>query len=208
MEKKNEIYSACQLLSNGKENEPVPARVDRSPEAPKEAAAAAAGAQDAKPRVVTSKLFRPVGSVNVANVVNVVDVAGLASAGSAEKPKPELLESLFSENEYLFELPEAKFLDEEKVLGELPLPGPAPALAPARPQTVTSKVFAPYPTTTPEPQTQGDPALCLRPQATTAKIFAPRTEEMNKGFLTFSDDDGLASESPSLLFYTPRETAG
>nr|XP_018916927.1 PREDICTED: protein similar isoform X1 [Bemisia tabaci] len=189
VEKKNEIYSACQLLSNGKENEPIPARVERSPEAPKEAAAAAAGAQDAKPRVVTSKLFRPVGSVNA---VNVVDVAGLASAGSAEKPKPELLESLFSESEYLFELPEAKFLDEEKVLGELPLPGPAPAPAPARPQTVTSKVLAPYPTTTPEPQTQGDPALCLRPQATTAKIFAPRTEEMNKGFLTFSDDDGLA----------------
>jgi len=33
------------------------------------------------------------------------------------------------------------------------------------------------------------------PKATTAKIFAPRTEDMNKGFLTFSDDDtGLTSE--------------
>lgn len=33
------------------------------------------------------------------------------------------------------------------------------------------------------------------PKATTSKIFAPRTEDMNKGFLTFSDDDtGLTSE--------------
>lgn len=33
------------------------------------------------------------------------------------------------------------------------------------------------------------------PKATTAKIFAPRTEDMNKGFLTFSDDDtGLTSK--------------
>lgn len=32
------------------------------------------------------------------------------------------------------------------------------------------------------------------PKAATAKIFAPRTEDMNKGFLTFSDDDtGLTS---------------
>lgn len=39
------------------------------------------------------------------------------------------------------------------------------------------------------------------PTATTAKIFAPRTEDMNKGFLTFSDDDtGLTSESFVLIF--------
>lgn len=34
-----------------------------------------------------------------------------------------------------------------------------------------------------------------RPQPATAKIFAPRTEDMNKGFLTFADDEsGLTSE--------------
>lgn len=40
------------------------------------------------------------------------------------------------------------------------------------------------------------PESCLEsPKATTSKIFAPRTEDMNKGFLTFSDDDtGLTSE--------------
>lgn len=38
------------------------------------------------------------------------------------------------------------------------------------------------------------------PKATTAKIFAPRTEDMNKGFLTFSDDDtGLTSECPGII---------
>ena len=35
----------------------------------------------------------------------------------------------------------------------------------------------------------------LRPQLATSKIFAPRTEDMNKGFLMFSDDEpGLTSE--------------
>lgn len=28
-----------------------------------------------------------------------------------------------------------------------------------------------------------------RPQLSTSKIFAPRTPEMNKGFLTFADDE-------------------
>lgn len=39
------------------------------------------------------------------------------------------------------------------------------------------------------------PIVCSEsPKAATAKIFAPRTEDMNKGFLTFSDDDtGLTS---------------
>lgn len=43
---------------------------------------------------------------------------------------------------------------------------------------------------------------CLEsPKATTAQIFAPRTEDMNKGFLTFSDDDtGLTSECNYSLF--------
>lgn len=42
------------------------------------------------------------------------------------------------------------------------------------------------------------PRTCLPyplPQPATAKIFAPRTEDMNKGFLMFSDDEpGLTSK--------------
>lgn len=34
-----------------------------------------------------------------------------------------------------------------------------------------------------------------RPQTATSKLFAPRTEEMNKGFLMFSDEEpGLTSK--------------
>lgn len=34
-----------------------------------------------------------------------------------------------------------------------------------------------------------------RPQTATSKIFAPRTEEMSKGFLTFSEEEpGLTSK--------------
>lgn len=40
------------------------------------------------------------------------------------------------------------------------------------------------------------PVCSESPKATTANIFAPRTEDMNKGFLTFSDDDtGLTSKA-------------
>jgi hypothetical protein len=56
---------------------------------------------------------------------------------------------------------------------------PPPRVAPAQP----SPTLLPYPL----------------PQAATAKIFAPRTEDMSKGFLTFSDDEpGLTCE---LIFY-------
>ncbi|XP_063231140.1 hypoxia-inducible factor 1-alpha isoform X2 [Bacillus rossius redtenbacheri] len=65
---------------------------------------------------------------------------------------------------------------------------------PPRPQAVTSEVFAP----------------CPLPQAATAKIFAPRTEDMNKGFLTFSDDEPgltmLKDEPDDLTHLAP--TAG
>lgn len=42
------------------------------------------------------------------------------------------------------------------------------------------------------------------PKAATAKIFAPRTEDMNKGFLTFSDDDtGLTSKLLFVFLFYP-----
>nr|CAD7589565.1 unnamed protein product [Timema genevievae] len=68
------------------------------------------------------------------------------------------------------------------------------------PETVTAKVFAPAP---PLPQVS-------RPQAATSKIFAPRTEEMNKGYLTFSEDEPgltmLKDEPEDLTHLAP--TAG
>lgn len=58
---------------------------------------------------------------------------------------------------------------------------------------------APQPATSTASVIKKKPEPCSEsPKAATAKIFAPRTEDMNKGFLTFSDDDtGLTSE-----FYT------
>lgn len=62
-----------------------------------------------------------------------------------------------------------------------------------KPVTVTTKFIVPYvesPASTPPP----------RPQTATSKIFAPRTEEMSKGFLTFSEEEpGLTSEYPFLF---------
>jgi hypoxia-inducible factor 1 alpha len=64
---------------------------------------------------------------------------------------------------------------------------PPPLLPPALPQQLPQ-----------QPQQRASPPPPLPyplPQAATAKIFAPRTEDMSKGFLTFSDDEpGLTSE--------------
>jgi hypoxia-inducible factor 1 alpha len=63
----------------------------------------------------------------------------------------------------------------------------------SRPILSTSKVFV---SVKPEPKEATrlrEPSP--RPQPATSKIFAPRTEEMNKGFLMFSDDDsGFTSQ--------------
>ncbi|XP_066601535.1 protein similar isoform X2 [Prorops nasuta] len=51
-----------------------------------------------------------------------------------------------------------------------------------RPQAVTRQLFAPL------VQQQEQPLCRPPPQTATASIFAPRTKDMNKGFLTFSED--------------------
>jgi hypothetical protein len=71
-----------------------------------------------------------------------------------------------------------------------------------QPQAVTRHLFAPLPLTVQQQQQQQEqPQLSCRPspQTATASIFAPRTEDMNKGFLTFSEDQpGLTSVYLSL----------
>ncbi|XP_043273763.1 hypoxia-inducible factor 1-alpha isoform X2 [Venturia canescens] len=58
-----------------------------------------------------------------------------------------------------------------------------------RPQTVTRNVFVPVGLIQDqELSQQHEQTPACRPQTTTASIFAPRTEDMNKGFLTFSED--------------------
>ena len=77
--------------------------------------------------------------------------------------------------------------------------------SPGRPLVVTSRLFGP------KLKNELDPCVCpptgnsissinntqpiVRPQAATSKIFAPRTEDMNKGYLMFSDEEpGLTSK--------------
>lgn len=75
------------------------------------------------------------------------------------------------------------------------------------PQVVTSRLFTPAPAAVQPPQHQPTsvtaklftkatpPQPNPEPQIATSKIFVPRTEDMNKGFLTFSDDEsGLTSK--------------
>lgn len=66
-----------------------------------------------------------------------------------------------------------------------------------RPQAVTKNVFVPVGLIQDQESSQQyEQTPTVRPQTTTASIFAPRTEDMNKGFLTFSEDQpGLTSES-------------
>lgn len=62
--------------------------------------------------------------------------------------------------------------------------------------TPTNSFFPVSPNTlSPVPESNKPITRTLRPQLATSKIFAPRTEDMNKGFLMFSDDEpGLTSE--------------
>ncbi|XP_011644069.1 uncharacterized protein LOC105431526 isoform X1 [Pogonomyrmex barbatus] len=90
-----------------------------------------------------------------------------------------------------------------------------------RPQAVTRHLFAPLVTVAQQQQQeqqqqqqqqQVEPQLSCRPppQTATASIFAPRTEDMNKGFLTFSEDQPgltmLKEEPDDLTHLAP--TAG
>ncbi|XP_070522576.1 uncharacterized protein Sima isoform X2 [Cardiocondyla obscurior] len=83
-----------------------------------------------------------------------------------------------------------------------------------RPQSVTRQLFAPLATVVQQqqqqPQQEQQPQLSCRPQTATASIFAPRTEDMNKGFLTFSEDQPgltmLKDEPDDLTHLAP--TAG
>lgn len=62
-----------------------------------------------------------------------------------------------------------------------------------RPQAVTRNLFGQQQENQ-QLSGQTTTTTTTRPQTTTASIFAPRTEDMSKGFLTFSEDQpGLTS---------------
>jgi len=79
-----------------------------------------------------------------------------------------------------------------------------------RPRSVTAAIFAhpPYLTSKIEPPlkatstsdaaaaatTKSSTTKIFRPQSVTSTIFAKRTKDMNKGFLMFSEEEGLTSK--------------
>ncbi|XP_052891248.1 protein similar [Anopheles moucheti] len=82
------------------------------------------------------------------------------------------------------------------------------AIAPPPLQSVTAKLFVTLPPTAGGANTGG--ASGSKPQHATEKIFAPRTEDMNKGFLMFSEEEPgltmLKDEPDDLTHLAP--TAG
>lgn len=162
IEHKNEVYSCSQLTAGEQLVEP-----DLKP--------VALPSVVSRPQVVTTKLFVPA-------------PVPTPSPTSTSSPTPSVPISVNS-------VPVTKF----------------PSFSSStRPQTVTRKTFVPTQSTV--PPTHSPTAACSptravqlshssppppmplppafsRPQAATSKIFAPRTEEMNKGFLMFSEEE-------------------
>ena len=162
IEHKDEVYSCSQLTAGEQPVEPDVKPVGLPPVV-------------SRPQVVTTKIFVPA-------------PVSTPSPASASSPVPSVPISANS-------VPVTKF----------PLFSSS-----TRPQTVTSKIFVPTqsavsPTHTPTadhsparavqlsdsspPPHMPLPSAFSRPQAATSKIFAPRTEEMNKGFLMFSEEE-------------------
>jgi len=161
IEHKNEVYSCSQLTAGEQLVEP-----DVKP--------VGLPLVVSRPQVVTTKLFVPA-------------PVPTPSPTSTSPPAPSVPISANS-------VPVTKF----------------PLFSSTRPQTVTRKTFVPTqssvsPTHSPTaarpparavqlshsspPLPMTLPSAFSRPQAATSKIFAPRTEEMNKGFLMFSEEE-------------------
>lgn len=162
IEHKNEVYSCSQLTASEQLVEPDVKPVGLT-------------SVVSRPQVVTTKIFVPA-------------PVPTPSPTSASSPAPSVPISANS-------VPVTKF----------------PSFSSStRPQTVTSKVFVPTqsavsPTHSPTaarspakavqlPDSAPPPLMPLpsafsRPQAATSKVFAPKTEEMNKGFLIFSEEE-------------------
>lgn len=77
-------------------------------------------------------------------------------------------------------------------------PSPAKTISPPkhRPISVTAKLFSSY-----EPPKEQQEVIA-RPHTATKTIFAPRTEDMSKGFLTFSEEEpGLTSKYFLIIWF-------
>ncbi|XP_034249619.1 hypoxia-inducible factor 1-alpha-like [Thrips palmi] len=208
IEERDEIFASSQLscvpaaVQAAPSAAPVPAQAAKAvgvPAAePKAAAKAAAKAEapaaPSAPRVqsVTATLFKSVPAEPQVAVPAVPEVVVLPPA-SPTPPLPPPPSVDISVNQYI--RPDIFSLSPTFSSSLSPALSPALSDGPLlRPTSATSSIFAASPapsSPTPSSSTPSSPSVYLRPQAATASIFAPRTEDMNKGFLMFSEDEGL-----------------
>ena len=168
IENKDEVYSCSQLTSTDQ-----PAEIDVKPVVPvNEIIVPIPTVVPPRPQVVTNKIFAPSAPAGAPKPIRAPLVSPPKSTSS---PVPEL--PVFSSN-----------VRPQAVTSKYFPSAPPPAPRAAANKVVTNSSSAPPPLVPIIP-------TFSRPQATTSKIFAPRTEEMNKGFLMFSEEEpGLTSK--------------
>ncbi|XP_043665464.1 endothelial PAS domain-containing protein 1 isoform X2 [Vespula pensylvanica] len=158
-----------------------------------------------RPQAVTASIFRPAASLSNQETKKESDkifegnsrkptVSGKSSF-PVQAPKKILEEVALKENDQPKKRRQSgrtEFIFQGKPALEYDFEA---ALRRDRPQAVTRQLFVPLSSTTnQQQQSQQQQELQQQvsyrppPQTATASIFAPRTEDMNKGFLTFSED--------------------
>ncbi|KAE8738804.1 hypothetical protein FOCC_FOCC015703 [Frankliniella occidentalis] len=216
IEERDEIFSSSQL-STPSVVEAAPAACAAPAPAPLPAAAPAPATALTRPQSVTASLFKsvpqvlveppdspaPPADIRVNQYIRPESAAGAASFTLSPSISPSLSPALSPA------LSQVLSPALSQVLSPDFSPNLSPALSPSqpdppllRPISATSRIFASSPSSatstsalSPAPaspsSSASSPTVFLRPQAATTKIFAPRTEDMNKGFLIFSEDEGL-----------------
>ncbi|XP_015588167.1 hypoxia-inducible factor 1-alpha isoform X2 [Cephus cinctus] len=190
VECEDEVYSARQLEARGSVNLEQPSGLQQLPGLVNAAPAQLLPVQNPlasvplperpRPQAVTASLFHPQKKSSEEEESSKKKIPAPRPVVTTKKifaPKPELRKD--------FEVQPQKNPAPPKPTTHLfqgkPILDYSPELQQRnRPQAVTRSLFAPAP---PLEQPSRPP-----PQTATASIFAPRTEDMNKGFLTFSED--------------------
>jgi len=162
IEHKNEVYSCSQLTAGEQVVEP-----DVKP--------VGLPSVVSRPQVVTTKLFVPA-PVSTPSPTSISPPAPSVPISANSVPVTKF--PSFSSNTRPQTVTRKTFVPTEIAFS--PAHSPTAACSPAR------AVQLPH-SSPPPPMPL--PSTFSRPQAATSKIFAPRTEEMNKGFLMFSEEE-------------------
>ncbi|XP_030765742.1 hypoxia-inducible factor 1-alpha isoform X3 [Sitophilus oryzae] len=108
-----------------------------------------------------------------------------STSSAASSPEPAKIASEVIEVDSSCDNSSKKVVVEKLVPAVVPVKvkGPILPVRQSKPVSVTAKLFSSY-----EPAKEAEPVVA-RPHTATKTIFAPRTEDMSKGFLTFSEEE-------------------